>query len=446
MNALSNRKSADDGDMPELFADEPAKLDPDTLELRALPQPVKRLSPRAIILLCAIALSALAGITIAALRPPKLQPADKTTELYESNLKPKPAELEELPKTYADWLEQIRQGKTPGATNNIPQLGPPLPGDIGHAYAVQNGLAVQPASSSASAAQYNAVQQQRAEHMRQIEQARGSGLFFTGKSGSTTPAFTTPAFVSTENPEVMNILSRLGSPPVNAANAPPEKSIADDIGENRNAQLRGPDMRDDDTLNPHALTPLISPYTVLAGSLIPAALIGDMNSDLPGMIQAQVTANVYDSVSGKFLLIPQGSKLIGHYDTRILFGQERALVIWTRLILPDGSSMILEQFNGTDVRGQAGLSDKVDWHTGKLIKGVILSSLLGVGSELSFGSSNDDSLRSLARAIQNSGNSAGQEIVRRNLEVKPTIRIRGGTKLNVLVSSDLLLKPWEQSK
>jgi type IV secretion system protein TrbI len=478
MSALSNRKSADNGDMPELFAqlpsspspghgsarqrtsrqdaanddrktgdppdlfaDEPAKLDPDTLELRASPQSVKRLSPRAIILLCAIALSALAGITIAALRPPKLKPADKTTELYESNLKPKPAELEELPKTYADWLEQIRQGKTPGAAPEIPQLGPPLPGDIGHTYAVQNGLAVQPASSGASAAQYNAAQQQRAEHMRQIEQARGSGLFFTGKSGSATPAS-----APSENADVMNILSRLGSPPVNAINVSPEKSIANDIGENRNTLLRGPDTRDDDTLNPHALTPLISPYTVLAGGLIPAALIGDMNSDLPGMIQAQVTENVYDSVSGKFLLIPQGSKLIGHYDARILFGQERALVIWTRLILPDGSSMILEQFSGTDARGQSGLSDKVDWHTGKLVKGVILSSLLGVGSELSFGSSNDDSLRSLARAIQNSGNSAGQEIVRRILEVKPTIRIRGGTKLNVLVSSDLLLKPWEQSK
>jgi type IV secretion system protein TrbI len=170
-----------------------------------------------------------------------------------------------------------------------------------------------------------------------------------------------------------------------------------------------------------------------------------MNSDLPGMIQAQVTANVYDSVTGKWLLIPQGSKLIGHYDARILFGQERALLIWTRLILPDGSSMILDQFSGADARGQTGLSDKIDWHTSKLVKGIILSSLLGVGSELSFGGNGDDSLRSLARAVQSSSNSAGQEIVRRNLEVKPTIHIRGGTKLNVLVSSDLLLRRWPES-
>jgi type IV secretion system protein TrbI len=332
-------------------------------------------------------------------------------------------------------LKQIKAGKTPIAANAIPQLGPPLPGDIGHAYAIQSGLAppsgialTQNDTLYAASAQASSMQQRRAEQMRQLEQAQGSGLFFASKSGSA--GVLSPA---SENTDIISLLNRLGQPQTASDVSP---AIA---GSAQNT-------RDEDTLNPHALTPLISPYTVLAGSLIPAALIGDMNSDLPGMIQAQVTANVYDSVSGKFLLIPQGSKLIGHYDARIVFGQERALVIWTRLILPDGSSMILEQFNGTDARGQAGLSDKVDWHTGKLVKGVILSSLLGVGSELSFGSSNDDSLRSLARAIQNSGNSAGQEIVRRNLEVKPTIRIRGGTKLNVLVSSDLLFKPWEQSK
>ncbi len=452
-------------DAPDSFADGPIKPEPEALELRGRPIPVKRLSPRAIILITSVALAALGGLFIAALRPPKIKTAEQPAELYESNHKPKPAELEELPKTYdaktyEDWLEQIRQGKTPGSAPDIPQLGPPLPGDIGHAYAIQSGLApasgmaaAQTNSPYASSAQTSALQQQHAEKLRQLEQARGSGLFFTGKSGGAGTSSQAP-----ENTDMMNLLTQLGlaqnHSSLSAASVYTTggQTAADIENAHSGTSSTASDItsgqyaRDAGTLNPHPLTPLASPYTVLAGSLIPAALIGDMNSDLPGIVQAQVTQNVYDSATGKWLLIPQGSKLIGKYDARVLFGQERALLVWMRLILPDGSSMILDQFSGTDARGQAGLSDKVDWHTGKLLKGVILSSLLGVGSELSVGNTNDDSLRALARAIQDSGNSAGQEIIRRNLQVKPTIRIRGGTRLNVLVSSDLILKPWEPQK
>jgi type IV secretion system protein TrbI len=453
---------ANDDELPA-----PDKIEVEELELRGTPQPVRRLSPRAIIFLSAVALSALAGITIAALRPPKIKTATATPENYDAALKAKPDALEELPKTYADWLQQIRDGKRPalpmGTAEPVPQLGPPLPGDIGHAYALQSGLAAPTTDSGnetysgyKSTAQMTAAQQRRAEQMRQVEQAQGSGLFFGGNDSAKSA---TKSAQNLSDKATLDLLARLasGSPgssntvSLNSEFAAPQSAGLNDAQDRPRASpiapgLIGQKQTDSETINPHTLTPLASPYTVLAGSLISAALITELNSDLPGLVQAQVTENVYDSVSGKWLLIPQGAKLIGSYDARVLFGQERALLVWTRLILPDGSSMVLDSMTGVDARGSAGVGGEVNAHSGRLIKGVILSSLLGVGSELSFGNQNDSSLRALARAIQDSGNTGGQEIIRRNLEVKPTIKVRSGTKVQVLVSQDLLLKPWGEPK
>src|SRR3546814_453056 len=143
-------------------------------------------------------------------------------------------------------------------------------------------------------------------------------------------------------------------------------------------------------VNPHRLTAPVSPWTVQAGSVIAASLITGLISDLPGLVTAQVTENVYDSVTGQSLLIPQGSRLVGSYDSVVAFGQSRALVVWQRIILPDGSSIRIDNVPATDTQGYAGLADKIDRHTWQLLKGVALSTLLGVGSELSFGSSESD--------------------------------------------------------
>jgi len=91
-----------------------------------------------------------------------------------------------------------------------------------------------------------------------------------------------------------------------------------------------------------------------------------------------VTEDVYDTVSGRFLLVPQGTRLIGKYDSRIAYGQGRVLLIWTRLVMPDGSSIVLDNLPATDTKGYAGLKDGVDYHTWRLLKGVVLSSLLGI--------------------------------------------------------------------
>ena len=150
------------------------------------------------------------------------------------------------------------------------------------------------------------------------------------------------------------------------------------------------------TVSPDRLANPASRYVVQAGAVIPAALITGIRSDLPGQVTAQVTENVYDSPTGRYLLIPQGSKLIGLYDSQISFGQDRVLLVWTRLIMPNGRSIVLERQPGADTQGFAGLEDEVDQHWGRLFMAAALSTLLGVGSEL--GATNNDN--SIVAALQ----------------------------------------------
>jgi type IV secretion system protein VirB10 len=121
---------------------------------------------------------------------------------------------------------------------------------------------------------------------------------------------------------------------------------------------------------------------VQAGSVIPGALITGIRSDLPGQITAQVTENVFDTPTGRFLLIPQGARLIGVYDSQVATGQSRVLLVWTRLIMPNGRSIVLERQQGADPGGYAGLEDEVDNHWKQLIGAALLSTLLSVGSEV----------------------------------------------------------------
>jgi type IV secretion system protein VirB10 len=198
-----------------------------------------------------------------------------------------------------------------------------------------------------------------------------------------------------------------------------------------------------DIYNPHALQTPASPFQLMAGTVIAASLVTGLNSDLPGFVIAQVTENVFDTVSGRFLLIPQGSRLVGKYDNVVAFGQERALVVWQRIIRPDGSSIVIDNLPATDTGGYAGLADQVDLHTWKLLKGVALATVLGVGSELAFGSSDNDLIRALQLSTQATTNRAGQRLVERNLNVQPTITVRPGWPLRVIAHKDIVfLRPY----
>jgi type IV secretion system protein TrbI len=194
--------------------------------------------------------------------------------------------------------------------------------------------------------------------------------------------------------------------------------------------------------NLHGLQKPASPYQLMAGTIIAASMVSGLNSDLPGFVIAQVTENVYDTVSRRYLLIPQGARLIGKYDNVVAFGQERALVVWQRIILPDGSSIVIDNLPATDTGGYAGLADDVDLHTWKLLKGVALATVRGVGSQLAFGSSDSDLVKALQQSTQSTTNRAGQRLVERNLNVQPTITVRPGWPLRVIVHKDLVLRPY----
>ena len=178
-----------------------------------------------------------------------------------------------------------------------------------------------------------------------------------------------------------------------------------------------------------------------AGATIPAALVTGLRSDLPGQVVAQVTEPVYDNPSGRHLLIPQGSRLVGQYDAEVGYGQERVLLVWNRLILPNGRSIVLEREPGADAQGFAGLQDLVDNHWGRLFRAGVLSTLLGVGAEL--GSDSDsDIARAIRDGAQESIGDAGQEVVRRQLEIRPTLTVRPGHRVRVIVTRDLVLEPY----
>ncbi len=200
------------------------------------------------------------------------------------------------------------------------------------------------------------------------------------------------------------------------------------------------------TSNTSSLQAPASPYTVMAGTIIPAALVTGINSDLPGEIIAEVTQPVYDTATGRYLLIPQGSRLIGRYDSQVAFGQQRVLLVWLRLVLPDTSSVALDKLPGIDPAGYAGLEDGVDWHWGRILTGAVLSTMLGVGSELAVsnqGSANGNTVIALRDSSQDTANQVGQEITRRDLSIQPTLTVRPGFQVNVMVNKDLMLRPYQ---
>lgn len=161
------------------------------------------------------------------------------------------------------------------------------------------------------------------------------------------------------------------------------------------------------------------------------------------MVTAQVTQNVFDTVTGNILLVPQGARLIGKYDSVVAFGQRRAFVIWQRLILPNGSSIQFDNMPATDAAGYAGVSDKVDFHTWSLLKGVAIATMLGVGSELSI-LGESDLVQSIRESAQSNTARSGDHIAQRNLDIQPTITIRPGAPVRVLVTRDLVLAPWRE--
>ncbi|MBL8552279.1 MAG: TrbI/VirB10 family protein [Hyphomonadaceae bacterium] len=191
-----------------------------------------------------------------------------------------------------------------------------------------------------------------------------------------------------------------------------------------------------------SLVPPRSAYELLAGAVIPAALATELNSDLPGRIIAQVTAPVYDSVTGRHLLIPQGARLIGSYDSATAYGDRRLLLVWNRLILPNGWSINLEGMEGADPSGAAGLRDRTDNHLDRLAGAIGLSAIISVVANEADDDDTDNFGRSVGNAAAQEAASSGGRLVDREMTVRPTLRVRAGAPVRVLVTRDIRLRPY----
>jgi type IV secretion system protein TrbI len=368
-----------------------------TLRLTAERPRITRLSRKVLAGGSALALLLISGAVLWALRSNQPRNASPD-ELYSTDHHNVADGLSTLPRDYA------------GIPRDVPQLGTVLPSNFEHQVVT---------ADSQSASIGIDPEQQRAN--QETEAARTSKLF----ASTTTPA---------------------ASPRVPQETATKTASSSDET-----VTQNGQDSKllfvnapvDRRTTAPDGISRPASPFVLQAGTVIPAALITGIRSDLPGQITAQVTESVYDSPTGRFLLIPQGARLIGTYDSQVAFGQSRVLLVWTRLLMPNGRSIVLERQPGADAGGYAGLQDEVDNHWLELFKAAALSTLLSVGTELGSSGNDSDIIQALRRGAGNSLNQTGQQVVRRNLNIQPTLTIRAGFPVRVIVNRDLVLEPYK---
>ncbi len=378
------------------------------LRLRSERPPVMRLSRKVLTGLVGAGAVVIAGALIWALYQGNRK-SGSGTELYNTETKITPDGLSALPRDYSGLPQNNPQ---PG----VPQLGAPLPGDIG-----RPAINPQPGQGIVDPEQQRIAQESEA--------ARTSRLFAT-TSARERPAVGTPAGADQKT-----------APGGQAEAAPLDPGALLNMQDRKVAFVNG--TVDRKTVSPDRLENPASRYVVQAGSVISAALITGLRSDLPGQVTAQVTENVYDSPSGSYLLIPQGSKLVGAYDSQVSFGQNRLLLVWTRLILPDGRSIVLERQPGADPEGHTGLEDEVDQHWSRLAMAAALSTVMGVGTELG-SNANDSAIASaLRQGSSNSLSQTGQQVTQRNLNIQPTLTVRPGFPVRVIVNRDLVLAPYQ---
>jgi len=400
-------EAADENDGRPLTG-EPAE----PMRLRPEPPRVTRLSRKVLAGLGLVASLGIGGALVYALQTRNA--GNHGQELYSTDNRTTPDGLNGMPKTYGD----------------VPRLGPALPGDLGRPILnAQNGGQPVPAPGIVNPAPVgpSPEEQRRAQ---ELEAARTARLF---ASTETRPASTPTAIQSSATAAPAADLASLGLAPQPTTPSAQDRQLA--------FLNQTPDKR---TVSPDRIAAAASANVLQAGAVISAALITGIRSDLPGQITAQVTENIYDSPTGKILLIPQGARIIGQYDNGVGFGQRRILLVWNRLIFPNGRSIVLERQPGADAEGYAGLEDGVDYHWGELFKAAALSTLLSVGAESGSSSDESDIVRALRNGASDSISQTGQQIVQRQLNIQPTLTIRPGFPVRVIVTRDLVLAPYSQ--
>ncbi len=431
------------------------KVSPERLELRAAPQRITRISRRALAVGGSILGGGLAVALVLALDPPRISGGEEPREVYGNRNKAIPGELDRLPKAYTgpDFAPP-------------PRIGAPLPGDLGDTVVdVERDLGIDPAAPPLSPVdagvpfrpdpEADAARAARIRKRQKEAEARESDVMF--QIGAKGPGSTDRSGSGSDSagragdPGLDPLLAALAGGGVGSGDTDNTGGSGSANGEaaRQDAHRRGflENRTDVEAPNPNMVQDPVSAYQLMAGTVISASLITGLNSGLPGISIAQVTEHVYDSVTGQHLLVPQGSRLIGRYDSLVTAGQERLLVIWQRLIMPDGSSVVVNNLPGTDAAGQAGLADKVDFHFDKLAIGAGLATLIAVGTALAFDrESEDDVGEAVRRALQQTAGRTSQRLIDRNINIPPTITIRPGWPVRVLVNKDLVLRPYRGAR
>ncbi|AFU46572.1 MAG: TrbI/VirB10 family protein [Burkholderiaceae bacterium] len=406
-------------DSPDLAA-QAGKVAPEAVALRAQPRAVTRLNRRTLAMLIGGLSVAVLGATIWSLQPYR-RGAGEQTELYNVDRVSKSEGLDGLPSDYS---------KLP---RKVPELGPPLPGDLGPAIV----KAQQPVTPTYAPPGHDPDDARRKE----AEAAAGSSVFFRSGTPGKTAA---PATAQAAGPaSALAGFDPLAAGPASTAAQPSDPTAVQNRQDQKEAFLKGGST---ETRNSGNLQMPSSPYQVMAGTVIAGALVTGIKSDLPGDVIGTVTEPVYDTATGKFLLIPQGSRLLGKYNSQVSYGQSRVQVVWSRIILPDTSSLKLDNPAGTDPAGYSGLEDGVDWHWDRVFAGAALTTLLGVGAELAEPENRQNGNRIVIAgrdSAQDSINQVGQEMTRRNMSIQPTLTERPGLPVRIIVNRDLVLRPYQ---
>ncbi|WAN08011.1 TrbI/VirB10 family protein [Stutzerimonas balearica] len=409
---------------PDLVGPQAGKVPPETVALRAQPRPVTRLNRRTLAALAGGLFVAVLGATIWSLQPPKPRGGNDPAELYNVDRVSRSEGLDRLPSDYS---------KLPPPP---PELGPPLPGDLGPAI-VQSQRPTPPSYTTPG---HDPTEAERLARLKEAEEAAASSVFF--RTGGQPPAMAAPAQPAADAATLAGF-DPLAAGPASTAAQPADPTAVQNRQEQKEAFLQAGTT---ETRNSGSLQLPASPYQVMAGTVIAGALVTGIKSDLPGDVIGTVTEPVYDTATGKHLLIPQGSRILGRYNSQVSYGQSRVQVVWSRIILPDTSSLTLDNLVGADPAGYSGLEDGVDWHWDRVFAGAALTTLLGIGAELAAPENRQDGDRIIIAGrdgLQDSVNQVGQEMTRRNMNIQPTLTERPGLPVRIIVNRDLVLRPYQ---
>jgi type IV secretion system protein VirB10 len=407
--------------------DVPPKAAPEDVTLRAQPRAVTRLNRRMLAALVGGLSVAVLGALMWSLQPQRRN-ASESAELYNVDRVSRSEGLNQLPADYS---------KLPPA---VPQLGAPLPGDLGgpmlKAEQQAQGYAYQQPG-------HDPAEADRLARLKEAEEAAASSVFYRSvgqKVAAAAAAQSAPAAGLAPNAA----FDPMAAGPASTAAQSTDPTAVQNRQDQKEAFLSKAGSTQ--TRNSGSLQMPASPYQVMAGTVIAAALVTGIKSDLPGDVIATVTEPIYDTATGKFLLIPQGARLMGKYNSQVSYGQSRTQVVWNRVILPDTSSFQLDNLVGADAAGYAGLEDGVDWHWDRILAGAAMTTLLGIGAELAAPENRQDGDRVIIAGrdgSQDSVNQVGQEMTQRNMNIQPTLTSRPGLPVRIIVNRDLVLRPYQ---